>query len=129
MGTNYYAKTVTDLALKRPGLHIGKSSMGWCFSLHVYPEKNINTLADWEKMLSCKLIYNEYGGYVEPKKLLELIKNRRVPARTKKELEQILSDCKEFAIMGPNNLLRHKVGRRCIGHGDGPWDYMIGDFS
>jgi hypothetical protein len=56
MGTNYYSvrRGVEELdsdafwALRDEDsddcLHIGKSSLGWCFSLHVIPERGINTL-------------------------------------------------------------------------------------
>lgn len=50
MGTNYYLHTKPDCECCGRGfepLHIGKSSGGWCFSLHVMPEDNINTLDDW----------------------------------------------------------------------------------
>ena len=31
---------------------------------------------------------------------------------------------------GPNGLLRHKIdGTHCIGHGEGTYDYTIGEFS
>lgn len=34
------------------------------------------------------------------------------------------------AVMGPNNLCRSEIdGIHCIGHGDGTWDYHIGEFS
>lgn len=48
---------------------------------------------------------------------------------------QIYRDLNHFlemnnAELGPNNLLRHKIdGQFCIGHGEGTWDYCIGDFS
>ena len=51
MGTNYYLYEGSEACptCKRPfePLHIGKSSAGWCFSLHVIPEEGINTLDDW----------------------------------------------------------------------------------
>jgi hypothetical protein len=30
---------------------------------------------------------------------------------------------------GPNNLLRHQIGRYCVGHGAGTWDLIVGEFS
>lgn len=30
---------------------------------------------------------------------------------------------------GPNGLLRHKIGPYCLGHGEGTWDLMPGEFS
>jgi hypothetical protein len=58
MCTNYYLKHPDGLYL-----HIGKSSAGWCFSLHVMPEAGINSLDEW-RSLFCDpyaLIQDEYG--------------------------------------------------------------------
>ncbi len=55
MGTNYYLHEKPDCeCCGRPfeALHIGKSSSGWCFSLHVMPEDMINTLDDWRSKWS-----------------------------------------------------------------------------
>jgi hypothetical protein len=30
---------------------------------------------------------------------------------------------------GPNNLMRHTIGRHCVGHGDGTYDLVPGEFS
>ncbi len=36
---------------------------------------------------------------------------------------------KNQSFRGPNNLLRHKINRYCIGHGAGTWDLIVGEFS
>lgn len=124
MGTNYYVKI-----LDKEPLHLGKSSGGWCFSLHVYPEDGINTLDDW-KSIFCDpytLIKDEYGHRITPRELLQWITQRGWQSLD--ALTQEFFDL-NHAEPGPNGLLRHKVdGVHCIGHGKGTWDYIIGEFS
>lgn len=68
MGTNYYLKPKPCECCGRTdeGLHIGKSSAGWCFSLHVIPEEGINGLDDWKSRFDEPgvQIVNEYGEVV-----------------------------------------------------------------
>ena len=135
MGTNYYMKESTPQTCKTCGhtpevkeLHIGKSSVGWCFSLHVIPEEGINSLADWQKRWAAEgvRIEDEYGDALSADEMLKCITNRRHSVRenfSKKFLEQ------NSAIQGPKNLLRSKLGSRCVGHGAGTYDYIVGDFS
>lgn len=83
MGTNYYVKTnekvfengfdVDEI------LHVGKSSYGWYFSLHVIPEKGINTLRDWLPILQNGVIHNEYGETISYENMLYTIKRDEVP--------------------------------------------------
>ena len=131
MGTNYYLYEKPPCpCCKReyPELHIGKSSGGWCFSLHIYPEEGINDLKDW-KILWVKqdaVIKDEYGKEISPVAMLDIIKNREWVDRL------ISSEWYEEnqAEPGPNGLARSKVdGRRCIGHGKGTWDLFVGEFS
>lgn len=107
--------------------HIGKSSGGWCFSLHVYPEEGINTLEDWKKIFGSGEIRNEYGGVITVDRMLSTITERswdRVVKWSEADLKR------NHAVEGPNGLVRSVVdGRHCIGHGDGTWDYIVGDFS
>ncbi len=124
MGTNYYHKTLDS---KR---HIGKSSAGWCFSLHVYPE--IPSLEMWEEKFKTGEIVDEYGTTIPPAKMSEIIRERSWNKARKYYLYTSEADFmdKNFAEPGPNNLVRSKVdGRHCIGHGEGTWDLVIGDFS
>lgn len=68
MGTNYFCKT--GRKLDHYGfevdeiLHIGKSSYGWYFTLHIYPDKEITSLIDWLPLLQNGVIHNEYGEEV-----------------------------------------------------------------
>lgn len=135
MGTNYYA--INQETNKE--LHIGKSSAGWCFGLHIIPEEHLNSLDDWVQMLETGnwTITNEYGESLSIEQLKEIITQRErkeslektfKPDFYSKSLHQFLKQ--NFAIIGPNNLLRSKIdGEHCVGHGEGTWDLIGGDFS
>lgn len=114
MGTNYYLHQTPDgecCECLSESLHIGKSSAGWCFALHVMPENNISTLDDWRNLWAAPeaFIRDEYG-----KKIfiadMELIITARL-------------------WHGKFPRRRSIDGSHCIGHGNGTWDYVIGDFS
>lgn len=113
-------------------IHIGKSSAGWCFSLHVMPEEGIATLTDWmaKWVEPGAVIKDECGVTLTANEMLERITNRSWVGFDKgdaaKEAEFHRMNKSE---RGPNGLLRHRLSRRCIGHGDGTWDYIVGDFS
>jgi len=140
MGTNFYFKQKENLTGE--GLHIGKSSGGWCFSLHVIPEMGINNLEDWKRYFAIEgsKIFDEYGTEHTIEEMLDRIENRAWESRTTEEdiknnsfmscyknLDDFLE--KNNAIQGPNNLLRHRVdGSHCIGNGEGTWDYITGEF-
>lgn len=145
MGTNFYwqSEPCPTCGHSEEELHIGKSSCGWCFSLHVYPE-NVTlpqNLEDWKKILSAGKIRNEYGDALTADEMIDKITNRSHPeplgAMDSKPKSAIwpyenAADFyqKNYAEPGPNNLLRHKIdGRHCIGHGEGTYDYIRGDFS
>lgn len=119
MGTNFY--------LEEDDLRIGKSSGGWCFALRVYPKMGINTLEDWKRAWSGKNIVNEYGEYFTEKEMLKIITERQWNGSA------VRSDAfmrQNHAVMGPNNLIRSEIdGIRCVGHGEGTWDYYAGEFS
>lgn len=120
MGTNYYFHD------KRT-LHIGKSSGGWCFSLHVIPEDGINTLEDWQAIWNKQgIIRNEYGERISISDMENIITKRSWAAKNQ-ESEQWYRE--NNAEPGPHNLARSKVGLHCIGHGPGVWDYITGEFS
>lgn len=131
MGTNYYLKLDACPHCQRPAreLHIGKSSAGWCFGLHVIEDEKIKSLADWETLFTTlgNEIRNEYDAKITAKEMLSIIKERswkRSVPWTHEEYER------NHAEDGPNGLARSKVdGRHCIGHGDGTWDLLPGEFS
>ncbi len=112
MGTNYYVETndTTPNGIECEKLHIGKSSMGWVFSLRVYPERGINSLYDWMPIIldNQNVIRDEYGHNITAAEMLRTI-----------------------AVRGPNNLGRDRevseYGRTHT-HGEGTWDYCDYDF-
>ena len=108
MSTNYYIKGDQCEHCKRsdPDLHIGKSSFGWAFALHVVADRGLNSLDDWRPLLAAGRIIDEYDDPVSAEKMLQIITER--PA-----------DCRRNGI----------DGRHCIGHGAGTWDLLPCDFS
>jgi hypothetical protein len=78
-------------------------------------------------------IEDEYGERLSP---IEMIKNI-VCRKTSAQWYQIpfgYSGWKDFHAMnhseqGPEGLLRHKVDGRCVRHGSGTWDCMVGELS
>lgn len=86
MGTNYYLqdKPCKHCGKAKPDRHIGKSSYGWHFTLHVYPDDGINDLSDWEPLLKAKgtSIIDEYGEILKPKQMKKIITERRHPKKS-----------------------------------------------
>jgi hypothetical protein len=119
MGTNYY------LHFKGEKIHIGKSSGGWCFALHVYPEHGIRDLDDWVQAFKYGTIFNEYDDPISVDGMMWTITDRKWHS------EDFTDDFLEAnqAERGPNGLLRSQIGRGCIGHGSGTWDLIVGEFS
>jgi len=128
MGTNYYVEEQELYEYRGrlyEDLHIGKSSAGWCFSLHVIPERGLNNLNDWINYLKDKKIFNEYREEILLTELISEITERSHPGGI--DLTEYMD---KYTERGPNNLLRHKIdGIHCIGHGEGTWDLIIGEFS
>lgn len=116
MSTNYYLYKQPDCkCCGRPfdPLHIGQSSNGWCFALHVMPEDNINTLDDWIALWSepQSFIRDEYDKKVSTEDMMKIITDRSSNG------------------LFPEPRRRHIDGGYCIGHGPGTWDYIVGEFS
>ncbi len=98
MGCNYYTIKKCECCGHEERKHIGKSSAGWVFALHIEPENGINSLEDWKKYWKDKTIINEYGEEITPDEMLDNITNRS----------------------HPNGLSRLS---HCVRHGDGTYDY------
>lgn len=81
MGTNYYLhKRKCPMCGKSDEvLHIGKSSAGWPFSVHVIPEANITCWRDWIAELEKgeAEIKDEYGETVTFEYLNGLVIEKR----------------------------------------------------
>lgn len=140
MGTNYYLQFPDTNICPHCGrrdegerLHVGKSSGGWCFSLHVIPERGIEDLKDWEPFFLQGDIWDEYGEKVPVEEMRQIITSRGrkrpmdYPNRWYRSEKEMLE--RNGAELGPNGLLRHRVGRSCVRHGDGTWDCIEGEFS
>lgn len=141
MGTNYYSvhRDVDldkfdgwDLRYDEEGrcLHIGKSSGGWCFSLHVIPERGINSLRDWIEVFIDpeRVIINEYREEIGLEEMMRVITQRSRPPGNEWDQATLDRNCAE---PGPNNLVRHRMDQdlNCVGHGEGTWDLITGCFS
>lgn len=131
MGTNFYlhkdAPCPTCGHCKDEPLHIGKSSFGWCFSLHVMPELGINDLEDWIALWSAPgaHIKDEYGDSITAAQMLS-----RITERAGRHVENDLFDYdRNRAEPGPKGLVRHQIGPHCVKHGEGTWDCIKGEFS
>ena len=144
MGTNYYLaneseKPHCDTCTCFARLHIGKSSAGWCFSLHVIPELGINSLDDWKRRFAepGAVIYSEYDKPISIEDML-----RNIEERNSGNEEKFNGTTTPFGYAswnefhrdnhsqpGPRGLLRHNIDSHCVGHGDGTWDLIPGEFS
>lgn len=136
MGTNFYVTAEAPCPHCGRGgeqLHIGKSSGGWCFGLHIIPEMGINSLDDWKIFWQDKKITNEYNDVFSAEEMLSVITKRK---RDVKELNSSgyrdAGDMleKNHACWSPEwGLLRRRIGYSCTGYGDGTWDLINSEFS
>lgn len=135
MGTNYYLirDVCPHCGRGDPRIHIGKSSAGWCFSLHVSGgeswDENPKNLDEWRQRWTEHgvLIVDEYGKTVEPAEMERVILER---SRGDLRKQPGYWYAANHASPGPNGLARHQIdGRHCIGHGDGTYDLCPGEFS
>lgn len=137
MGTNYYVKTNDCKCCGRNDeKHIGKSSGGWAFALHVYPEDGINNLDDWLKILSANpnSIKDEYEKSISLEELVSIITERKWEGFPFRLVPFGYFSWRDFheknnSEEGPNGLLRHRLGNDCVSHGSGTWDCIVGEFS
>lgn len=78
MGTNYYVKTGRKVRYRGFDvdeiLHVGKSSYGWYFNLHIIPHEGINSLRDWIPYLQGGEIHDEYGEHIPYEVMMHVIK-------------------------------------------------------
>lgn len=130
MGTNYYLEEDRCLHCDRAErLHIGKSSAGWVFALHVIPDEGINSLEDWEERWSRPnvRIVDEYNRDLTPAEMMLCITTRSGHGEGMNSKR--LASNHDMA-PGPNGLVRSRVdGRHCIAHAPGTWDLCVGEFS
>lgn len=145
MGTNYYLTKKCTSCNHEEKIHIGKSSAGWCFGLHVYPKEENKTIGElpiiieslhdwsnWFKKPDWKIL-NEYGEEFHCLDMIKIITEKTWKKNTEIPYHYISWEDfynKNNAVPGPNNLLRSRIDNsHCIGHGDGTWDLLVGEFS
>lgn len=139
MGTNFYLyekpKCEHCGQHQSQPKHIGKSSAGWCFSLHVIPEEGIHDLPDWERLWSQPgaWIEDEYGERVSIEDMYTRIAKRKWD-RKSEAVPIPYRDWQDFhdrnhSMPGPEGLMRHRLDRYCVKHGAGTWDCLVGEYS
>lgn len=133
MGTNYFHTTPANPCVTcghdpdGVRLHIGKASAGWCFALRLHPDQGILTIDDWiVRIKGPGLIVDEYGRGLDAFGMLSRILHRGWHGSGAPRARIFRAN--EDAEPGPNGLLRHRLGGLCVEHGEGTYDYMIGDF-
>ena len=97
--------------------------------LHVIPERNLNSLEDWEKLWSeaNNEIMDEYGDKVSIEEITSVIRNRSWN-RTTALNPNFHRD--NYSEDGPNGLVKFRLDAPgCVGHGEGTWDLIEGEFS
>ena len=130
MSTNYEAKIALTEKADGPALtlHIGKSSAGWCFALHVHPEHGINTLSDWQEVWRQPnaTIVNEYGRAIAADEML-----KEITARSWRGTQQDAEWMRvSRATPGPNGLARHTYEATLPPDPEhDTYDLCTGDFS
>jgi len=143
MGTNYYwyPEPPCPCCGRRPEpVHIGKSSGGWCFALHVYlkwvgaapGDFIVAGLEAWKNKFETEGSYieDEYGDRVSVETMLQAITERSARYHDFSQSSSWYEA--NHAVPGPNGLARRQIdGDFCIGHApdDGTWDICIGEFS
>lgn len=137
MGMNYYLRLEGNPCAccghdpEGGELHIGKSSAGWVFALHVIPEREVHDLEDWIPLFTQGVIRDETGMELSPGEMLERITERK--GHSWRDLRQHGMSEVEFhaannSMRGPNFLLRAQLGPHVIKHGAGTWDCHVGEF-
>lgn len=148
MSTDYHIIIRPDLMGVLRGepditLELGGSSGGWCFRLHTYPSRNINSLSDWYWIMRSgrNTIMDEYARELDWVRMLDIIMNRSghlYPGHdfaayfgsfsSKEEAESTYMRINK-AQYGPNGLLRAQINdiTNCVAHGKGPWDLYLND--
>ena len=93
--------------------HIGKSSSGWMFALHVEPDRE-SWPVDWWS----------WKSFIIAREKTHRIANEYNEIFTVQEFEQIVIN--RLGI----DLARHTVDAQfCVGWGDGTYDLIVGEFS
>ncbi len=133
MGTNYYWSEEINQCeecgtiLSEEGLHIGKSSAGWTFALHV-GHPGIDSLDEWIKRWSKpgSGIVDEYGKRITAIDMYRVVTERSAKGwdgYPRWDEEKLMHN---YAFYGGDGLLRRKGA---LAHPNGTYDYVTGEFS
>ena len=124
MGTNYFA--IVNLGGPRAKLHIGKSSIGWCFALHV--TDGITSLADWQRVWAQAFITieDEYGAPIDADAMLEIIEDRSFEWGRERDAAWYADN---HATRGPNGLARQTYNATMPPDPADTYTLISGDFS
>ena len=131
MGTNYYwhQKSAPCHACghdEAKVIHIGKSSFGWVFMLHVDPEEGLNTLEDWQHLWkeSGSRILSEYGTLIPIDQMNDIILDRKNTTTAPWNHNRMQDN---GAIPGPFGLMRSVMNHPAPD--DATYDLDDGEFS
>lgn len=141
MGTNYYLydrPPCSACGREYDRIHIGKSSAGWVFSLHVIPEQGINGLDDWKHRWARDGAYieDEYGHRVSPSEMeaVILLRQWKPWEEARKKVPSGYSSWADFHMQnhsqeGDFGLLRGAARSRYREYGGPTYDLVEGEFS
>lgn len=146
MGTNYYLYLKSDYEIIRNyfkvrknnnlfniieydllspiRINIGKSSSGWKFCLHIYPNHNINSFKDWYDILKNDeyIIVDEYNRVINLNEMINIITKK--PRVYKKEDTGKIID--NQYIVSEVGLLQHSYQGFIVVENE-TYDYLICD--
>ena len=124
MGTNYFARI--NLGGPFHKIHIGKSSAGWCFALHV--TDSIPSLADWRRVWAQAFvtIEDEYGTPIDPDTMAEIIEDRSFEWGRERDDAWYAEN---YATRGPNGLARQTYHATMPPNPNDTYTLISGDFS
>lgn len=138
MGTNYYAEFGNRIyPYKANRIHIGKSSSGWAFALHLDLTKGLGTFLEWRNFYSQPqiIIRTDAGETIHPKEMTQIITARDY--RNYKMDPEMLGPLKAWYDV-EHGLLRAVCGKSTNLMGDPvciasdpqvTFDVFVGDFS
>lgn len=127
MGTNYYlVKTSCKGCGRVEEIHIGKSSVGWCFTLATHNDPHIKSLDDWLEVFTnpAHSIRDEYGECIHQAGMIRTILCRSLFNKPGYSTGWYATN---NAVPGPNHLVRHRIDGFCIAHGGGTYDLIAPD--
>lgn len=131
MGCNYYAETADGTRV-----HVGKSSAGWSFLFHVVRDRELVSLADWRAFLDrpdvelfdCEDRFLDADVFFDT---VVLNRDRFVVPRHDVQRDPSWQWANHAFFDDVFKVARPVVGGRsgCIRNGDGPYDFIVGEFS